>query len=237
MRPGRRLKRKGRAKMFEVTHATLQDQPGPVLEVDCLGRGGNRLEGAWNGNDSQALNERDQAHNFDEEMLPHLDAAYNLARWLMRNQEDAEDVVQESFMRAFRFFDNYRGGNARAWLLRIVRNTSYTWLEQNRRMQGTEFDDELCGPDTNTLDPEETLLRSDRSKLLRKALEKLATDHREVLILREIEGMSYKEISEVTGMPVGTVMSRLSRARDGLRRALAIMNGRRRLGAGAGDRG
>jgi len=168
--------------------------------------------------------EQTQLTRFEHIVLPHLDAAYNLARWLMRNEQDAEDVVQESFLRAFRFFDSFRGGNARAWLLRIVRNTSYTWLDQGRKMQGTEFDDELFGPDTNTVDPEEALLRSDRGRLLRQALEKLAMDYREVLILREIEGMSYKEISDVIGAPVGTVMSRLSRARDGLRRALAVMN-------------
>jgi RNA polymerase sigma-70 factor (ECF subfamily) len=161
-------------------------------------------------------------------MLPHLDAAYNLARWLIRNQEDAEDVVQESFMRAFRFFEGFRGGNSRAWLLRIVRNTAYTWLNEGRRMQGTEFDDELFGSDVNALDPEEQLLRSDRGRLLRSALEKLPTDYREVLILREIEEMSYREISEVTGAPVGTVMSRLSRARRGLRRSLLTVGAKAR---------
>ena len=177
---------------------------GGCLQGEQCGRGG--------GSDSAA--------QFEEQMLPHLDAAYNLARWLMRNEEDAEDVVQESFMRAFRFFRSFRGGNARAWLLRIVRNTSYAWLEQDCRMEGTEFDDEVCGPDGNTVDPEEALLRSEGGRLLRQALEKLAMDYREVLILREIEGMSYKEISDVIGVPVGTVMSRLSRARLGLRRAL-----------------
>ena len=198
--------------------------------VDCLGRGLNPADSAWKPDDAdeagQAEEEdrpsEDRSRKFEEEMLPHLDAAYNLARWLMRNDEDAEDVVQESFMRAFRFFGSFRGGNARAWLLRIVRNTSYTWLEQDRKMEGVEFDDESFGPDANTLNPEETLLRSDRGKILREALNKLATDYREVLILREIEGMSYKEISEVTGAPVGTVMSRLSRARDGLRKALVL---------------
>ena len=210
--------------MFEMAQAAQQISLGPMPAVDCLGRGARSLEGAWKVQSEDAVEEKDQPRNFEEEMLPHLDAAYNLARWLMRNEQDAEDVVQESFLRAFRFFDSFRGGNARAWLLRIVRNTSYTWLDQGRKMQGTEFDDELFGPDTNTVDPEEALLRSDRGRLLRQALEKLAMDYREVLILREIEGMSYKEISDVIGAPVGTVMSRLSRARDGLRRALAVMN-------------
>ena len=159
--------------------------------------------------------------NFEQEVLPHLDAAYNLARWLTRNQHDAQDVVQEAYMRAFRFSGGFRGGNVRAWLLRIVRNTCYTWLEQNRPQQPTEFDETLFGPDPRTPNPEEALLRNDSGKLLRQVLETLPRDFREVLILRELEEMSYKEIAEVTGMPPGTVMSRLSRARDALRQALA----------------
>ena len=160
--------------------------------------------------------------DFEQEVLPHLDAAYNLARWLTRNDQDAQDVVQEACLRAFRFFGGFRGGEARAWLLKIVRNTCYTWLQQNRPQQPTaQFDEELFGPDPNAPCPEEALLRSDSSKLLRRALEILPADFREVLILRELEGMSYKEISEVTGMPPGTVMSRLSRARSALRQSLA----------------
>ncbi len=159
--------------------------------------------------------------NFEQEVLPHLDSAYNLARWLTRNDQDAQDVVQEAYLRAFRFFGGFRGGEARAWLLKIVRNTCYTWLQQNRPQQPTaEFDENLFGPDPLAPNPEEALLRSDNGKLLRRALEILPTDFREVLILRELEGMSYKEISDVTGMPPGTVMSRLSRARSGLRQSL-----------------
>jgi len=160
--------------------------------------------------------------DFEREVLPHLDAAYNLARWLTRNDQDAQDVVQEAYLRAFRFFSGFRGGEARAWLLKIVRNTCYTWLQQNRPQHATEeFDERLFGPDPLAPNPEEALLRSDSGKLLRQALEILPTDFREVLILRELEGMSYKEISAVTGMPLGTVMSRLSRARSGLRQSLA----------------
>ena len=159
--------------------------------------------------------------------MPHLDAAYNLARWLTRNDEDAQDVVQEACMRAFRFFGGFRGVNVRAWLLRIVRNTCYTWLQLNRPSQPTgEFDEEVFGPNPGAQNAEEALLRDDSSKLLRQALETLPTDSREVLILREIQGMSYKEISEVMGMPTGTVMSRLSRARSRLRQSLAsLVNG------------
>jgi RNA polymerase sigma-70 factor (ECF subfamily) len=165
--------------------------------------------------------------NFEREVLPHLDAAYNLARWLTRNDDDAQDVVQEAYIRAFRFFGGFRGGNARLWLLRIVRNTCYTWLRLNRPPQTTaEFDEELFGPDPDAQNAEEALLRNDSSTLVRQALETLPTDSREVLILRDIQGMSYKEISEVTGMPPGTVMSRLSRARSRLRQSLAnLVNG------------
>ena len=160
--------------------------------------------------------------DFEREVLPHLDAAYNLARWLTRNDQDAQDVVQEAYLRAFRFFSGFQGGEARAWLLKIVRNTCYTWLQQNRPKQpNAEFDENLFGPDPLAPNPEEALLRSDNGKLVRRALETLPMDFREVLILRELEGMSYKEISEVTGMPLGTVMSRLSRARSGLRQSLA----------------
>lgn len=160
--------------------------------------------------------------NFEQEVLPHLDAAYNLARWLTRNDQDAQDVVQEAYMRAFRFFAGFRGGNARSWLLRIVRNTCYTWLLQNRPQQPTtEFDENFFGLDAPAPNPEEALLRSDSGKLLRQALETLPPNFCEVLILRELQGMSYKEISEVMGVPPGTVMSRLSRARSGLRESLS----------------
>ena len=168
------------------------------------------------------MSEQNSSRDFEQEALPHLDAAYNLARWLTCNDQDAQDVVQEAYTRALRFFAGYHGGNARAWILRIVRNTCYTWLQQNRQLQPTtEFDENLFGPDLRTLNPEEALLQNANDELVRQALEGLPQNSREVLILREFEGMSYREISEVTGMPPGTVMSRLSRARSGLRQALA----------------
>ena len=161
--------------------------------------------------------------SFEQAVLPHLDAAYNLARWLTRNERDAEDVVQESYLRAFRFFAGFRGGDARAWLMRIVRNTCYTWLHANRPLQeATEFDETLFSPDSRNPNPEEAVLRNDRSALVRKALETLPANFREVLILRELEGLSYKEIADITGMPAGTVMSSLSRARDRLRQVLMM---------------
>jgi RNA polymerase sigma-70 factor (ECF subfamily) len=161
--------------------------------------------------------------NFEQAVLPHLDAAYNLARWLTRNQQDAEDVVQEAYLRAFRFFPGFRGGDARPWLMRIVRNTCYTWLHANWPLQdATELDENLFHPDSHAPNPEEVVLQNDSGTLVRKALEKLPPNFREVLILRELEGMSYREIAEITGMPAGTVMSSLSRARSRLREVLSL---------------
>jgi RNA polymerase sigma-70 factor (ECF subfamily) len=159
---------------------------------------------------------------FEQAVLPHLDAAYSLARWLTRNDEDAQDVTQESFLRAFRFFDGYQGGNMRAWLLTIVRNTCYTWLHQNRPPESAvEFDEEIhseeFSADTN---PELQVLASADKATLQRALEELPEMFREALVLREIEGMSYKEIADVASVSIGTVMSRLARARTRLRQAL-----------------
>ena len=167
---------------------------------------------------------RNSSGNFEEEVLTHLDAAYNLARWLTRNEQDAQDVVQEAYLRAFRFFAGFRGGNGRSWLLRIVRNTCYNWLHVNRRLQDAlEFDENAFPPGPRASNPEEILLQNDSRILVKKALEKLPRNLREVLVLRELEGMSYKEISEVTGTLPGTVMSRLSRARGELRQFLSVL--------------
>ncbi|HXR09916.1 MAG TPA: sigma-70 family RNA polymerase sigma factor [Candidatus Acidoferrales bacterium] len=153
--------------------------------------------------------------------MPHLDAAYNLARWLTRNEQDAQDAVQEAYLRAFRYFPGMRGGPARPWLMKIVRNTCYTWLRANRPLQeAAEFDENLFPPDFRAPDPEEAVLQSDNGAVVRRALEELPVNFREVLILREIEGMSYKEIAEIIGVPIGTVMSSLSRARSLLRQIL-----------------
>jgi RNA polymerase sigma-70 factor (ECF subfamily) len=165
--------------------------------------------------------------NFEQAVLAHLDAAYNLARWLTRNEQDAQDVVQEAYLRAFRFFPGFRGGDARAWLMKIVRNTCYSWLRANRPLQdATEFDENLCPPDYYAPNPEEIVVQNDSSTLVRKALENLPTSFREVLILREIEGLSYREIAYISGIPVGTVMSSLSRARGRLRQALTRLTNR-----------
>jgi RNA polymerase sigma-70 factor, ECF subfamily len=164
--------------------------------------------------------------NFENAVLPHLDAAYNLARWLTRNKQDAEDVVQEAYLRAVRFFPGFRGGDARAWIMKIVRNTFYTWLHANRALQdATEFDEDLFLPDARNPNPEDVVLQNDSGSLVRQALQKLPPNFREVLILRELEGLSYEDIANITGMPTGTVMSRLSRARSRLRQSLRrLMN-------------
>jgi len=170
------------------------------------------------------MSEQNHLLNFEEAVLPHLDAAYNLARWLMRNEQDAHDVAQEAYLRAFRFFSGFRGGDARPWLMKIVRNTCYTWLNVNRPLQeAAEFDENAFPPDSHTPNPEEIVLQNDSNTLVRKALEMLPQNSREVLILRELEGMSYKEIADITGMPVGTVMSSLSRARARLRQVLTTL--------------
>jgi RNA polymerase sigma-70 factor, ECF subfamily len=156
---------------------------------------------------------------FELLVLPHLDAAFNLARWVLRGRADAEDVAQEAMLRAFRFFRGFHGGDARAWLLQIVRNSCYTWLEKNRPMElAAEFDEELYPQSGAT--PESLAIAGDDRDRLTRALEALPPRSREVLVLRELEGCSYKEIAAITSMPIGTVMSALARARQRLERAL-----------------
>jgi len=164
---------------------------------------------------------------FEQVVLPHLDAAYNLARWLTRSPADAEDVVQEACLRALRFFDGYRGGDSRAWLLKIVRNTCYSWVRKNRPTElSDEFDETVHSGEAVGTDAEAKLVSRANSEQVRKALETLPAGFREVLVLREIEELSYKEISDVTGVPMGTVMSSLSRARQRLREELRAATGK-----------
>ena len=165
---------------------------------------------------------------FEQAVLPHLDAAYNLARWLTRNDHDAQDVTQEAFLRAFRFFDGYQGGNMRAWLLTIVRNTCYTWMHQNRPPDAAvEFDEEIHSEESSGgADPELQVLASADKDTVQRALAELPEIFREALVLREMEGMSYKEIADVTSVSIGTVMSRLARARTRLRESLGAAMGK-----------
>jgi RNA polymerase sigma-70 factor (ECF subfamily) len=163
----------------------------------------------------------DDARRFDQIALPHLDAAHNLARWLVRNAHDAEDVVQEAYLRAFKYFSGYQGGDARAWILKIVRNTSYSFLEKNRPADlAVEFDESLHTTGIAQPAADAALFQSADSRMLRQALEELPVNFREALILRELEGMSYKEIADVMDVPIGTVMSGLARGRAQLRERL-----------------
>lgn len=171
---------------------------------------------------------QDQRRRFELLALPHLDAAYNLARWLAGNGADAEDVVQEAYLRAFRYFDSFRGADMRVWLLAIVRSTFLSWVKENRSSRlvfaaeppGAERD-AAADPfwSSHAADPETLLLQSAEAAVLERLVETLPADYREVLVLREIEDLPYRDIAAVTGVPVGTVMSRLSRARLRLRQA------------------
>lgn len=161
-----------------------------------------------------------QKVRFEQLVLPHLDAAFNLSRWLLRNRADAEDVAQDAMVRAYRFFEQFRGGDARAWLLQIVRNSCYTWLEKHSPAElMSEFNEEVHH--RPSADPEMLAVRSDERGQLMRALESLPARAREVIVLRELEGCSYKEIAEITGIPIGTVMSTLSRARERLQQTMA----------------
>ena len=167
------------------------------------------------------MDESERLKLYEQKVLPHLDAAYNLARWLAGNDHDAQDVAQEASLRAFKFFGNFRGENARAWLLTIVRNTFYTWLRKNRPPVNTiEISDE-------TLDVEDVSANAGAvnpqfadADAVRRALAELPVEFREIVILREMEGFSYKEIADLAEVPIGTVMSRLARARKLLRKSL-----------------
>jgi RNA polymerase sigma factor (sigma-70 family) len=153
---------------------------------------------------------------FNEVVLPHLNAAYNLARWLTRNDQDAEDVVQEASLRAFKYWKGFSGRDCRSWLLAIVRNTFYSWLRQRSVQPELTEDGEIDDIDDGVPNPENALLQSANRELLKAALEDLPVEFREAIVLREMEGLSYKEIADIAGVPIGTVMSRLARARKRL---------------------
>lgn len=169
------------------------------------------------------LEQKNKLALFEATVLPHLPAAYNFARWLLQNASDAEDVVQESYLRAVKYFGGYHGGDSRAWLLAIVRNTAYNWLQQNRSRQLTTPIDEtteslVAADDQN---PETVFLARIDQELLQQAVTELPIEFREVLVLREMEELSYKEIAALCDLPIGTVMSRLSRGRRHLQQRFA----------------
>jgi len=167
-----------------------------------------------------------ELESFEEAMLPHLDAAHNLARWLVRNEQDAQDVVQEAYLRAFRSFSGFRGSNGRPWLLTIVRNTSYTLLKKNRAADFTTFDEEIHASSDESAGPATILEDSEDAELIKEAINGLPAEFREILVLRHQEGLSYKEIADIAQIPPGTVMSRLARARGKLKEYLAARIGK-----------
>jgi RNA polymerase sigma-70 factor (ECF subfamily) len=168
------------------------------------------------------VDERERLRLFEQTVLPHLDAAYNLARWLAGNDYDAQDVAQEASLRAFKFFGSFRGENSRAWLLTIVRNTFYNWLKKNRPTEiAGGLDDEALAVEDVSVNAEAVNLRITDAKAVQRAIAELPVEFREILILREMEGFSYKEIADLSDLPIGTVMSRLARARKQLQKRLA----------------
>ncbi len=164
---------------------------------------------------------QNQQTHFEQMMLPHLDAAYNLARWLTGNEQDADDMVQEAYLRALKSFGSFRGGDSRAWLLMIVRNTCYTWLQRSRASFTMELDEDIQEADGKN--SEQLLLERVDFELLHRALDELPAEFREAIVLREMEGLPYKEIAQITHVPIGTVMSRLARARQRLQQRLEML--------------
>jgi RNA polymerase sigma-70 factor (ECF subfamily) len=168
-----------------------------------------------------------EPRSFEQHMLPHLDAAYNLACWLLRDPHDAEDAAQDAFLRAHRAIDRFRGNDGRAWLLAIVRNTCYSALRRKRRRpEEVVFEDELHGSTEDPAEANALAWQEIKGDLLRQALERMPAEYREVLVLHEIEGLAYREIADVAEIPIGTVMSRLARARRKLRSELLILTGK-----------
>ena len=168
------------------------------------------------------MDDHERAALFEQSVLPHLDAAYNLARWLAGNDHDAQDVAQEASLRAFKYFGSFRGENARAWLLSIVRNSFHTWLRKNRPNEKVvEINDEVLDIEDGSANAEAVNPNFADADVVRRAIAELPLEFREIVILREMEGFSYKEIAELAEVPIGTVMSRLARARKFLQKSLA----------------
>ena len=170
--------------------------------------------------EGQGMSQEHELASFEALMLPHLDAAHNLARWLVRNEDDAQDIVQEAYLRALKAFHGFHGSDGRAWLLKIVRNTAYTWLRKNRAVELTTFDEEIHTSGGDAANPAMTLEKIENAEAVRDAMEDLAVEFREILVLRHFEGLSYKEIADIAQIPPGTVMSRLARARARLKECL-----------------
>jgi RNA polymerase sigma-70 factor (ECF subfamily) len=198
---------------------------GAPLPIPGFQQGNNRVDLAVFGR-RRAVNGRDRIAAFEQLVLPHARAGYNMARWMTRNDHDAEDVVQEATLRAFKYWDGWRGDNVRTWFLAIVRNLCRDWIQRNRStVARVEDEAELVNvavSEGNGSDPEAALIRSATAQAVTRAIETLPPDFREVLLLREQEGLAYKEIAEVARIPIGTVMSRLARARSMVQRHLLV---------------
>jgi RNA polymerase sigma-70 factor (ECF subfamily) len=189
-----------------------------VLQTECMAqRAAESLEPFRTVEGPRQASRTDQ--NFEDVVLPHLDAAYRVARWLTRSGHDAEDVVQEACLRALRYFRTFDGANARAWFLRIVRNTCHSWRIRAGQAQDDPFDEQQHTPPSMS-DPEALAIHGDDTALVAQALKKVPERFRTLLVLRELEGLSYRELADVLDLPIGTVMSSLSRARQALRRVL-----------------
>ncbi len=170
--------------------------------------------------------DRPDRQRFEELFLPHMDAAYNLARWLVRNDQEAEDCVQEAYLRAFRAFPRFRGDNGKAWLMTIVRNVCYTAITKLRRHETPEpFDEDVHGTVAEATQ-KEAIEQHANAETIQRGLEVLAPEFREIIVLHDLQGHSYKDISAIAGIPMGTVMSRLARARDKLRAAIIACRGK-----------
>ena len=194
----------------------------PDSRYDVRGNKSGRSEYRVTKRELSKLSNPSRLSLFDQAILPHLSAAYNLARWLTGHDQDAQDVVQEACLRAFRAFEGFYGVDGRAWFLTIVRNTAYTSLNKNEITRAmTPFDEEIhAGTEPETRDPVAILRLSENAKQLQTAMENLPPQFREALVLRHQEGLSYQKIAEIAGIPQGTVMSRLARARARLRKCL-----------------
>jgi len=166
----------------------------------------------------------DEREQFERATLPHLDAAYNLARWLTKDQHAAEDVVQEAFYRAARYFGSFRGGDGRAWLLSVVRRAAFDWLTKQRAQLAVVFNEDTHDRGDESSNPAFLAVQKCDQALVRKALEGLPPQLREAIVLRELEGMSYEEIATVTEVPIGTVMSRIARGRQQLQERLTALS-------------
>ncbi len=209
------------AQLKNIMAATLEAEY--AFDVEDLGSRTNTVKFAVvQRHEEEGAAQEHELASFEAMMLPCMDAAHNLARWLLRNEQDAQDVVQEAYLRAFRSFAGFRGSNGRAWLLTIVRNTAYTLLKKNRAVDlTTAFDEEIHATGDESVSPATILEHAEDAELIKNAMDGLPAEFREILILRHQESLSYNEIGDILKIPIGTVMSRLARARGKLKQYLA----------------